>query len=80
MLAKAGAWAQHVVPVGSDPFVKPWMVDRTGDHYALDTTRARTLLGWQAKHSLRDTLPAITAALKRDPASWYRENGMDGPR
>ena len=42
--AKVGAWVQEKLP-GRDPFIRPWMIDRANDHYALDITRARTLLG-----------------------------------
>jgi hypothetical protein len=55
------------------------MIDRANDHYALDITRARTLLGWEPKRSLRETLPKMVAALKADPLSWYRENALDPP-
>ena len=55
-LAKAGAWVLDHVP-GQESFIKPWMIDRANDHYALDITRARTLLGWEPKRSLRETLP-----------------------
>ena len=43
------------------------MVDIADDHYAVDITRARKLLGWEPQHSLRDTLPKIITALKADP-------------
>lgn len=79
LAAKAGAWMQDHLPFGQDPFVKPWMVDRADDHYALDTTRARTLLGWEPKQSLRATLPAIAGALLADPARWYDVNGFGEP-
>lgn len=77
-LAKAGAWVLDHLP-GQDSFVKPWMIDRANDHYALDITRARTLLGWEPKRSLRETLPKMVAALKTDPLGWYRENGLEPP-
>jgi nucleoside-diphosphate-sugar epimerase/uncharacterized membrane protein len=77
-IAKAGAWVQDHMP-GQDPFIKPWMIDRANDHYALDITRARTLLGWEPGHSLRQTLPTMVAALKADPAGWYREHGLELP-
>jgi dTDP-D-glucose 4,6-dehydratase len=64
---------------GADPFIKPWMIDRANDHYALDITRARTLLGWEPKRSLRETLPKMIAALKADPLGWYRENKLEPP-
>ncbi|MEO6624680.1 MAG: heavy metal-binding domain-containing protein, partial [Burkholderiaceae bacterium] len=75
-IAKAGAWLQDHIP-GQDPFIKPWMIDRANDHYALDITRARTLLGWEPSHSLRQTLPKMVAALKADPFGWYREHGLE---
>lgn len=75
-LAKAGAWVMQKLP-GADPFIKPWMIDRANDHYALDITRARTLLGWEPKRSLRGTIPTMVAALKADPLGFYRENNLE---
>lgn len=75
-LAKAGAWAMEKLP-GGDPFIRPWMIDRANDHYALDITRARQRLGWAPKHSLRETLPKMVEALKTDPQRFYRENGLE---
>jgi len=77
-VAKVGAWVLDHVP-GQDGFIKPWMIDRANDHYALDITRARTLLGWEPKRSLRETLPKMVAALKADPLAWYRENDLEPP-
>ena len=76
-LAKAGAWVLDHIP-GQEAFVKPWMIDRANDHFALDITRARTLLGWEPKRSLRQTLPKMVAALKADPFGWHRENELAG--
>jgi nucleoside-diphosphate-sugar epimerase len=75
-LAKAGAWLQNEV-LGDDDFVKPWMVEQSNDHYVLDISRARQLLGWEPKHSLRETLPKMVAALKRNPAGWYKANKLN---
>ena len=77
-VAKAGAWVLEKLP-GSDPFIKPWMIERANDHYALDIGRARTLLGWQPRRSLRGTIPKMIAALKADPLQWYAENGLEPP-
>lgn len=76
-LAKFGAWLQAALP-GPEPFIKPWMIDMADDHYALDIGRARTALGWEPRHSLRETLPKMTDALKADPAHWYKENKLKG--
>ncbi len=75
-LAKAGAWVLEKLP-GADPFIRPWMIDRANDHYALDISRARTLLGWEPTRTLRATLPKMVAALKADPLGWYRENKLE---
>jgi nucleoside-diphosphate-sugar epimerase len=55
-IAKAGAWLENKA-LGEDSFVKPWMIDESNAHYVLDISRARRLLGWEPKHSLRETLP-----------------------
>ncbi len=52
--------------LGRTSFVKPWMVDLATDNFELDITRAHTILGWEPKHSLRDTLPKMIPALKAD--------------
>ncbi|MFX8262720.1 hypothetical protein ABTL46_22955, partial [Acinetobacter baumannii] len=57
--------------------IKPWMVEQSNDHYVLDISRARSLLGWDPRHSLRDTLPKIVEALKRDPPGWYKANKLN---
>jgi nucleoside-diphosphate-sugar epimerase len=76
LLSKAGAWLMEQLP-GADPFIKPWMIDRANDHYALDITRARTVLDWEPKRSLRGTIPKMIAALKADPAGFYLENKLE---
>jgi nucleoside-diphosphate-sugar epimerase len=78
VVAKVGAWLQDVVP-GSDPFIKPWMIDRAAEHYALDVSRAKQLLGWTPKRSLRETLPRMIEALRADPVKWYEENNLGEP-
>lgn len=78
-LARAGAWVQGALPFGEEPFIKPWMIDHADDHYALDVTRAQSLLNWEPKHGLRDTLPLMIRALKADPLVWYREHKLDTP-
>jgi nucleoside-diphosphate-sugar epimerase len=78
MLAKAGAWLEDSVP-GEEPFIKPWMIDLADDHYALDIGRARKILGWEPKRSLRETLPRMVSALKADPLSFYKKNKLEAP-
>lgn len=78
-LAKAGAWVQGRVPVGEEPFIKPWMIDRADDHYALDVTRAMRWLAWQPHQRLQSVLPKMLSALKEDPVGWYREHKLEMP-
>jgi len=78
-LAKVGAWVMDTLRLWRIPFVKPWMIDRGDDHYELDITRARTVVGWEPRHRLRDSLPKVVAALKADPWAWYRENEIPVP-
>ena len=85
--AAAGAWVQAktepVIPdaldQGQEPFIKPFMVAMAEDHYELVISRARNLLGWEPKHRIKDTLPKIIAALKRDPKAWYEKNDLKPP-
>ncbi len=86
-LAGVGAWVQDKVePVipdaidqGERPFIQPFMTRMASDHYALDISRARALLGWEPKHRFEDELPAIVATLKADPAGWYEANNISPP-
>ncbi len=77
--AKVGAWAQEKLPPNRSPFIKPWMIDLATDNFELDITRAHTILSWEPKHSLRNTLPKMIPALKADPLAWYRENEIKPP-
>ena len=79
-VARAGAWVQDHLPFGPESFIKPWMIDRAADHYELNIAKARRLLGWEPRHSLRETLPRMVEALKRDPAGWYRANKLEPPK
>ncbi len=77
--AKMGAWIQNHVPIFPKTFIKPWMIDLADDHYQLDITRAKTLLGWTPKHFVLDALPVMIDALKKDPIGWYKFNGLTMP-
>ena len=86
-IAAAGAWletkSEPVVPdaldYGEKPFIRPFMVEMASDHYELDISRARNLLGWRPQHDIRDTLPGMIDALKSDPLGWYEANGLTVP-
>ncbi len=82
VVAAAGAWAEEkilphlpkAVGGGREPFIRPFMAWQGNDHYALDISRAKRLLGWMPSHHLSTVLPTIVAALKRDPKGWYKTN------
>lgn len=86
-IAKMGAWAQEqaepLVPddfdKGEKPFIRPFMIDMSSDHYELDTRLARQLLGWEPRHNLYDGLGDLVASLKQDPLGWYQTNGITPP-
>src|SRR3989304_4834943 len=78
-MAEPDAWLMDTLQVGRIPFVKPWMIDRGDDHYELDIPRARTVVGWEPRHRLRESLPKVVAALKADAWAWYRENEIPVP-
>ena len=77
-VARAGAGIEDQVP-GRETFIKPWMVARADDHYELDISKARTVLGWSPRHNLRDGLSQMVKFLKADPRRWYRENKLEPP-
>ncbi len=86
-LAAVGAWVQEkgekVVPdaidQGREPFIKPFMIPLADDHYELDVDLARKKLGWEPRHRLREKLPDLVEALKKDPEQWYRANKLPLP-
>ncbi|HEY9677734.1 MAG TPA: NAD(P)-dependent oxidoreductase [Drouetiella sp.] len=75
-IAKVGAWVEDKLPLPDKPFIKPWMIDRADDNFELDATKARQLLGWEPKHTLRETLPKMLEGLKVDPEKWYKINHL----
>ena len=75
-IARLGSWVQCHIPFTKPPFIKPWMISLADDHYELDISRAKNVLGWEPKKSLEKTLQIMIGELKKDPASWYRVNGL----
>lgn len=76
-LAKVGAWVEEAMPLGPEPFIRPWMINLADDAYCLDATRAEEWLGWRPRHALGETLPAMVQNLLDDPVRWYHENDLD---
>lgn len=86
-VAKPGAWLEEkteplvpdAIDQGEKPFVRPFMIDLASDHYELDISRARGLLDWEPRHNIHEGLARLVASLKKDPAAWYRKNGITPP-
>lgn len=77
-IAKIGAWVQGLFSFKTKPFIRPWMIDYADDHYELDISRAKKVLGWSPKRGLDETLPIMIQGLKQDPEKWYNINGLNG--
>lgn len=74
--AKLGAWVQGLIPFVRKPFIRPWMIDLADDHYELDISLAKKVLGWELRRSLEGTLPVMIEELKKDPQRWYKVNQL----
>lgn len=79
-IAKFGAWMLEHMPFVKPSFIKPWMIDRADDHFELDITKAKNVLGWQPKNRIDKVIPKWIEELKRDPLMWYDENKLKSPR
>ena len=75
-IAKIGSALQCSIPFIPKPFIKPWMIDLADDHYELDVSLAKKVLGWIPKRSLEQTLPLMIAELKANPEAWYKNNQL----
>lgn len=75
-IAKVGAWVENHAPFVEATFIQPWMIDRADDHYDIDISKAKKVLGFEPKHDLDQTLPIMINDLKADPIGWYKKNGL----
>ena len=58
-IAWLGVVFQNLFSFGKKSFIKPWMVKFADDHYSLDISQAKKVLGWQPKHHLSSDLKVI---------------------
>ncbi len=75
-LAKVGSWFQCHTPFMAKPFIRPWMIRLCDEHYELDISKARRLLGWEPKHSLDKEVKKMCRKMLKDPKKWYEKNGL----
>lgn len=80
LLAKIGAWVREKNPLGEDPFIRSWMIDRAADHYDIDISTARERLGWEPQHDVVETVRHMVRRLQEDREGWYAENDLTPPR
>lgn len=78
-LAKFVIRASNKLPFGSKIDIKEWMIDQADHNYSCDISLIQDKLGWAPKHTFRQTLPKMIAALKENPLTWYRENNLNIP-
>ncbi len=74
--AMFGSWLQNQTPFMPESFIKPWMIPFADDHYALDISRAKKLLGWEPKRTLEESLPKMIELLKSETPRFYKENQL----
>lgn len=73
-LAKFGSWLENGIPFLPKPFIKPWMVDICDDHYELDISLAKSLIQWEPKNDIYETMPKIIEGLKKYPKKWFKRH------
>jgi nucleoside-diphosphate-sugar epimerase len=61
-------------------FIEPWMIDIGDDHYGLDISKAKKVLGWEPKRDLKTTIPHWIKELKEEPLAWYDKNKLKPTR
>ena len=74
VLARLSPWFQHARDVED---AEPELRYMAGDHYEVDSARARERLDWRPGRRILEALPRIIEALKQDPVSWYRANRLN---
>ena len=75
-VAKFAIRACDKIPFLPKTDIKEWMVDQADYNYSCDISLIQDKLGWAPKHTFRQTLPKMIAALKENELAWYRENNL----
>jgi nucleoside-diphosphate-sugar epimerase len=80
-MAKVGAWIKSKLTPNEEqaPFIRPWMIDLADQNYPVSLHRAKSMLDWEPRHSLRQTVPEMIRRLHDDPKRWYEINGLPIP-
>lgn len=72
--AKIGAHLKKIFLGDQKTFIKPWMIDLADDHYDVDISKAKEVLGWKPRRSLKNCLPLMIDSLKKDPEKWIKQH------
>ncbi|MEM1023623.1 MAG: NAD(P)-dependent oxidoreductase [Myxococcota bacterium] len=72
ILAKTGAAVLGAV--GSEDFIKPWMIDFAGEHFEFDLSSTRSVLDWNPRHDLQLELAPMIQRAHGDPERWRTLN------
>lgn len=78
-IARGGAWMMKYTPFIREPFIKPWMIPHSDEHFEVDNTRFKNLLHWSPEKNLRERLPLMIMNLKKEPQKWYEINKIPAP-
>ncbi|MBS4167481.1 NAD(P)-dependent oxidoreductase [Parachlamydia sp. AcF125] len=78
-VAKRGAWFLGHSLFEKNFFIKPGMIDIADDHYTLDITRAKEILGWAPRNFVGHSLPKMIKALKANLKGWYKAHNLTLP-
>lgn len=71
-LARAGV--QVLSRAGVEPFIKPWMVSYSGEHFEFDLSKTTTELGWAPRHDLSRELEAMCRRARDERREWSQRN------
>lgn len=77
-MPRACEWLLEEAANGAGSF-DPWTIDLADDRYLVEIRKAQEKLGWEPRRHLRDTLEEMIRRLRRDPAGWCAENGLNLP-
>ncbi len=78
-IARGGAWMMKYTPFIREPFIRPWMIPHSDEHFEVDNTRFKKLLNWSPEKKLRERLPIMISNLKKGPQKWYGINKIPPP-
>ena len=71
-VALIGAFFLYLIE--KNGFLKPWMIQYADEHYEMDVSKAKQLIGWKPFRSLKSCLPSMLEIARDRPQDWLRAN------